>query len=141
MSLKCGYIGGVSMVLEMMDGGIVDIKYDSYCDNWGCETCGYGSSYINAITIILTSRTLEITLDNEYEYAIEESFLIKYFASNAHLFTTFSEEQFVTYLKENFKEAIVRDLCPRNERDTDDWYEFCLKTHREGLKVSFSETP
>ena len=129
------------MVLKMVDGGIVDIKYDSYCDSWGCETCGYGSSYINAIEIALTTRTLEITLDNEYEYAMKESFLIKYFASNAHLFTTFSEEQFVTYLKDNFKEAIVRDLHPRNERDTDDWYEFCLKTRREGLKMSFSETP
>lgn len=128
------------MVLKMVDGGIVDIEYDSYCDSWGCETCGYGSSYINSIVIILTSRTLEITLDNEYEYAMNESFLIKYFASNTHLFTTFSEEQFVTYLKENFKEAIVRDSRPRNEQDTDDWYEFCLKTRREGLKVSFSET-
>ena len=126
------------MVLKMVDGGIVDIKYDSYCDSWGCETCGYGSSYINSIMFVLTSHTLEITLDNEYEYAMEESFLIKYFASNAHLFTTFSEEQFVAYLKENFKEAIVRDLCPRNECDTDDWYEFCLKSHRERLKVSFS---
>ena len=34
------------LLLQFVDGGIVDIKQDNWSSP-GCKTCDYGSSYVN----------------------------------------------------------------------------------------------
>lgn len=126
------------MVLEMVDGGIIDIVTDNYCKDPGCETCGWGSVYTNDIEFILTKNTLYIEIDSEYGYAFNEGFLIKYFASNAGLFASFTEDELINYLKENFKQAISDYEYPIEKKDTIYAYEWCKKRFGDGLKISFN---
>lgn len=55
---------------------MLNIKKVNYDENWesGCETCDYGSSYVNEIEIILEDGTYtNIKIDKMYEYALSES--------------------------------------------------------------------
>lgn len=50
--------------------------YETYIE--GCETCDYGSQYINNLEIIENDNTTTtIALDNMYEYAFSEADLMK----------------------------------------------------------------
>lgn len=125
------------MVLKMVDGGIVDIETENYCKDFGCETCGYGSIYTNYIKFILTKNTLTIEVDKEYDYAFSEGFLITYFASNASKFASFTEGEFISYLKNNFRQAVVDYVYPIEKKDTMFCYEWCKEIFEENLKISF----
>lgn len=60
-----------------MNDLIKSIEYDSDY-SLGCESCDYGSSYINQLTIEFQDGIIwEIEIDNMYDYALTESDLIK----------------------------------------------------------------
>ena len=58
---------------------IKEVKYDSYCANLGCETCDYGSNYIDNFEIIFDDDTkMAVHIDTMYNnIGISESDLIK----------------------------------------------------------------
>ena len=58
----------------------MNIKKINYNEDYfeGCETCDYGSQYINNLEIIENDdTTIIITIDNMYEYAFSEADLMK----------------------------------------------------------------
>lgn len=69
------------IIMPLKDGGIVDVKYD-YSDNGGCETCDYGSSYIDDFTIEMTKIKIRIYLNTMYEHAISEGKLMRILLSS-----------------------------------------------------------
>lgn len=69
------------IIMPLKDGGIVDVKYD-YSDNRGCETCDFGSSYIDDFTIEMTKIKIRIYLNTMYEHAISEGKLMRILLSS-----------------------------------------------------------
>lgn len=55
---------------------ILKVEYNNYKIN-GCETCDYGSNYINMFSIYTNRDKISYELYNEYEYLLTESDLIK----------------------------------------------------------------
>lgn len=59
----------MAILLPMKDGGIYEIVSDT--DSYGgCETCDYGSSYINEFEVHMVSGKIYIEVRNMYEYAL-----------------------------------------------------------------------
>lgn len=54
----------------------MEVKKVNYYQHYisGCETCDYGSSYINEISITLEDDTyIEVKIDKMYDYTLSES--------------------------------------------------------------------
>lgn len=87
------------MLLKMIDGGILSVKYDS--DFWGgCETCDYGSSYINEFNIIMETGRIQIKVNQMYEYALSEDYMMKLILQNVDEIKSKTELEFYQWLKE-----------------------------------------
>lgn len=86
--------------IKFSDGNKFEEYYDDSYYIHGCETCDYGSSYINEIAIYTTNYEIEIKLDQMYEYAFSIADTIKIFAIDMH---NISEIEFVDYLKNQFE--------------------------------------
>ena len=64
---------------------MLNIKKVNYDENWesGCETCDFGSSYVNEIEIILEDGTYtNIKVDKMYEYTLSESDYMRLIANS-----------------------------------------------------------
>lgn len=81
------------MLIELKDGGIKDISTDTSSYR-GCETCDYGSEYVNELTIyFLNSKRLEIEAKAMYEFPLSMDFLMKLFLNNIDHIKTLTEEE------------------------------------------------
>lgn len=69
------------MLIKMIDGGFTKYWDDAMYYS-GCETCDYGSEYIQFITITLTKYEIEIELNRMYEYAFSQADAITLFCEN-----------------------------------------------------------
>jgi hypothetical protein len=98
-----------SILVPMVDGGIYDIETDT--ENWGgCETCDYGSSYINSFTIKLTTGLIYVKIDSMYEYALSEDYMMKLMLRNVPLMAGMTEVEFSEWLKKQVEEEVGADL-------------------------------
>ena len=90
------------MLIKLVDGGIKDIytDTDSYA---GCETCDYGSEYINEFTVYLTQGNIEFKISQMYEWAVSEDYLMKLFLQNVDAIKEMTEKQFFEWLKERLE--------------------------------------
>lgn len=64
---------------------MLNVKKINYDEDWssGCETCDYGSSYVNEIEIILEDGThTNIKFDKMYDYVLTESDYMKLIATS-----------------------------------------------------------
>ncbi|MFK3936550.1 hypothetical protein ACI2JA_03410 [Alkalihalobacillus sp. NPDC078783] len=89
------------VLIELEDGAIIELESDSESES-GCETCDYGSSYINDFSVITTKGRLDLSLDAMYEYSVSEGFLMQLFLNNIEFIKTLTIEQ--------FKEWIIGEL-------------------------------
>lgn len=65
-----------------MINDIKEIKYDTDITH-GCETCDYGSSYIDEIEIVLNNgASIKIDIDNMYENLLSESKYVELMSSS-----------------------------------------------------------
>lgn len=87
------------ILMPMVDGGIINYVDDtSYTA--GCETCDYGSEYVNDITITLTKHEVHAVLNQMYGYAISEGDLMKTLLPAYEEIRAMTESQFVEWFKE-----------------------------------------
>lgn len=93
------------MLLPLADGGIIDFD-ESLQHISGCETCDYGSQYINNIRILLTKYQLFVEVDKMYEYALTEANLMKLMLLNSQMIQTFTEQEFSSWFVERIKELV-----------------------------------
>ena len=91
---------GSQYLIELKDDAVADIATDkSY--SAGCETCDYGSLYIQEITFKFKSgEKLNISLKKEYEYPISQEKLIIALARNTSQFKKMTLEDFKQFCQE-----------------------------------------
>ena len=88
------------MLVELTDGGIKEIYADT--DSYsGCETCDYGSSYINEYVIQMTKGELKVEVNQMYEHALSEGDMMKLMLTGIDEIKALSEDEFVEWVKVN----------------------------------------
>ena len=97
------------MLIKMVDGGLVDYDDDSY-SYAGCETCDYGSEYINEIDITLTQYKIHVKTNQMYEYVLSEGQMIKLFLSECNTIQSMTEKEFADWFKEKLCEITHDDF-------------------------------
>ncbi|WP_353856798.1 hypothetical protein [Bacillus sp. Bos-x628] len=86
------------MWIKLVDGVLKEI-YSDTLHYEGCDTCGYGSSYFNEFTIVLTGGLIEVEVENMFSYALSEGHLMKILLSNIEIIKQLTEFQFYQWLK------------------------------------------
>lgn len=90
------------LLVELADGGIVNIEQD----NWstpGCETCDYGSSYVNELVVYLTKYKITTEVNQMYEYLLSDGDLFKIFLRNIEEIKTMTEMEFINWFELQIK--------------------------------------
>lgn len=91
------------LLIPMVNGGLEDISEG----NWsrpGCETCDYGSKYVNELTVYLTKYKIEVNISQMYNYLLSEGDLFKIFIGNIDDIKTKTEEEFIKWFENEIKE-------------------------------------
>ena len=90
-------------LIKMIDGGILNIETDneSYA---GCDTCDYGSKYINYITITMSQYILTIEITNEYGYALSVENAMHIFLRKHSDIECLYEKEFKSWFKKELKQ-------------------------------------
>ena len=96
----CG--GMKEMILELTDGGIIDIETDNDYIS-GCPTCDYGSEYINDIVIKTTKFEATFKISQMYEYVYSYSDLLKIILGNIDEIKNMSELSFIKWFIDKIK--------------------------------------
>lgn len=86
------------ILMPMLDGGIVDY-WDDEDYNPGCETCDYGSEYINDINVTLTKYKIHAVVNKEYEYALSSGDMMKMLLPAYDEIYNMTEYEFSTWFK------------------------------------------
>ena len=105
------------IILKLKDGYITNIETDKKYKA-GCETCDYGSEYIDKVNIILSKYYIDVNINNEYFYGISEGFLIKLFINNTKKIEEMKEKEFINWFK-----IQIDDEIPVNAEMTFTLYE------------------
>lgn len=87
------------ILFPMLDGGIVDYK-DDMRHIPGCETCDYGSEYINDITITMTRYKIHALLNEMYDYALSESDVMMILLPSYEEIKSMTEKRFAEWFRE-----------------------------------------
>lgn len=93
------------ILMPMMDGGIVEYADDTEYSA-GCETCDYGSEYINNIAITLTKYKIIVVLNQMYSYALSESDIMTLLLSAYEEIRSMTEAQFTKW----FKARLIKNM-------------------------------
>lgn len=91
------------LLIEMIDGGIVNIEQDNW-NSHGCETCDFGSSYVNELTVYLTKHKIITRIDKMYDYLLSDGDLFKIFIGGLDEIKEMTEEEFIKWLELKIKE-------------------------------------
>ena len=118
------------ILFPMLDGGIVNYWDDTYYIP-GCETCDYGSEYINDITITLTKYKIHALINEMYDYALSESDVMKLLlpayeeikGMTEKQFTAWFREHLIVLMKKNYRfcetEKALREYSVKEVQDDD----------------------
>lgn len=87
------------MLVQLIDGGIVDIVTDTWSSG-GCETCDWGSSYVNELTVVLTETVIVVEVSQMYDYPLSDGYLMKLFLANLEYLKTLTVEEFTDWLRQ-----------------------------------------
>ena len=90
------------LLLQFVDGGILDIKQDNWSSP-GCETCDYGSSYVNELSVYLTKYKITAEVDQMYNYLLSDGDLFKIFLRNIEEIKTMTEMEFIKWFESQIK--------------------------------------
>lgn len=97
------------MLITMLDGGIVNYTDDDYAFA-GCETCDYGSQYINEVEVTLTKYKIFIKTNQMYEHLLSEGQMIKLFLAEYNAIQQMKEEEFIEWFKTKIYEIADKSL-------------------------------
>ncbi len=110
-----------SHIIKLKDGAVEDVKSDTRYVSGGCDTCDYGSEYINNLDIILSQFSIRVEAKGEFEYLLSISDLIKLFTQNYKEIEQKTEEEFHLWIGEKISEIAndgmgVKSLSIKTER-------------------------
>jgi hypothetical protein len=89
----------MEMILKLMDGGITEISSDQGYENGGCETCDYGSVYVDEFIFYLSTGTIYIEASQSYGYALSEGYMMKTMLSSVDTIKEMTEREFYEWLE------------------------------------------
>lgn len=93
------------MLINLIDGGVKDIESDSWCNEQGCSTCGYGSSYINEYVFKMSDNTtIRVEANNEYSYAFSDGHMMKAILQNLDTIKMLTISEFKSWLQNTLSE-------------------------------------
>ena len=91
-------------LLKLVDGDLLEFSEDnSHFD--GCETCDYGSTYVQSFTVKTTQGDTRFELEKMYSYPITHDFFFKTILPNIDKIKEMTITQFIQYLEEQFEAA------------------------------------
>jgi hypothetical protein len=85
-------------LLKLKDGSILNIEQDNWCASHGCETCGWGSSYISEVDITMENHKICIKSDSMYEFSLSDGILMKTILQNYNEIQEMTEVEFYNWL-------------------------------------------
>lgn len=102
-------------LLPLIDGGIVRIETDTECYP-GCDTCDYGSSYVNEFYVQLSTGKIYVKAENMYEYALSDGYLMDLILPNVDVIKEKTEHEFFEWIEENLRSKFgnIIDVCEFN---------------------------
>lgn len=92
-------------LIKLQDGWIEEIRTDSHYSS-GCDTCDYGSSYVNEFKIKTSTGEITIEIDTEYDYTVTEDYLMRLFLQNVDKIKQFTEGEFYDWLRKKVDEDV-----------------------------------
>lgn len=96
-------------LVPLSNGGILDIRTDAKYYP-GCETCDFGSSYVNNVTIEMTTGNIEIKVDQMCNYALSEGYMMKLLIANIDAIRQMEEQEFFQWLKAHLQDEYGKIL-------------------------------
>lgn len=111
------------MLIELIDGGIKKILDDSWAEG-GCETCDYGSSYVNEYIFKMINGSFKVEADQMYEHALSDGDMMKIMLQNIDEIKTLTEDGFTIWLKEKVLEIVDEDEVEFEYKKDGEQYEF-----------------
>ena len=93
------------ILMPTLDGGIVDYKDDTAYYP-GCETCDYGSEYINDIVVVLTKYKIHAVINQMYSHALSEGDMMRTLLPAYEEIHAMTEQQFTIWFKDCLIEAM-----------------------------------
>lgn len=101
-----------SILVPLKDGGITSINTNDYGRS-GCETCDYGSEYVNEIDFIVTTGKVSVKASMMYEYPISSivsvSDIILMFVKKEDELKEIREDQLGKWFKEQIVNKVKED--------------------------------
>lgn len=94
------------MLLELIDGGIVNITSDTDFIPGNCSTCDFGASYVNQFTLSLKTREIHIEAEGNYEYPLSEGHMMKVILPNVDKIKTMTEDEFTKWIEIEIKNLV-----------------------------------
>ena len=93
------------MLITMKDGGLKEYSDDT---QWwpGCETCDYGSEYINDLFLTLTMYRVHVKTNQMYNYVLSEGYMMRLFLENYSKIQEMTEKEFIDWFREQ-----IQELC------------------------------
>lgn len=89
-------------IIEMIDGGIIDIETDEWAKSYGCETCGYGGLHVKKMELLMKNMSLLINMEDMYEWGLPSyEDLIRWFDKNTEKIKSMTQDEFVYFIKNN----------------------------------------
>lgn len=86
--------------IKFKDGNFF-ISLDDEMEGFGgCETCDYGSQYINRFSFVTTNYIVDVEFNQMYEYAVSVGDIIKIIAVDLGNFT---EKEFVEHVRNHIQ--------------------------------------
>lgn len=97
-------------IVKLKDVNIIEISTDSFSYS-GCETCDYGSSYINEIHFWFDDGTSELfQISQEYSYICSEQDLILFFINNLDALAEITKEELSEIFEEENRYTLIKML-------------------------------
>lgn len=97
-------------IVKLKDVNIIEISTDSFSYS-GCETCDYGSSYVNEINFWFDDGTSELfQISQEYAYICSEQDLILFFINNLDALAEITKEELSEIFAEENRYTLAKML-------------------------------
>lgn len=91
------------MLITMKDGGLKEYSDDTQCYP-DCETCDYGSEYINNLFLTLIKYRVHVKTNQMYDYVLSEGYMTKLFLENYNVIQEKTEKEFIDWFREQIRE-------------------------------------
>lgn len=91
----------MNVLIELVDGWIIEFVDYSWKSSDGCSTCGYGTEYTTDLDIKCIHHTATINTDSDSSLSI--GFILSIILNNLHFIKNMTEEEFIKWFYEKIK--------------------------------------